>query len=105
MWYRNPVTFEATPNKDQVYRNRCFSAQRANLQVTYHCLKLIILDAFSGLGLSPLLGIMDDALMIMLRKIETAQDMINFLQEVPFESLQANGEPCVLSPFTSLLEI
>ncbi|KAN0104853.1 hypothetical protein V8E51_010598 [Hyaloscypha variabilis] len=95
MWYRNPGTFEATPNKDQVYRNRCFSAQRANLQVTYHCLKLIILDAFSGLGLSPLLGIMDDALMITLRKIEIAQDVINFLQEVPFESLQANGEPCV----------
>ena len=97
-WLRSPGISEIHMNEDQKYQNRCFWVQRVNLQVTYHCLRLIILQKISDLGLSSLLGITDEPLMLAFRKTEIARDMINFIQEVPFESLQVNGESCVLNP-------
>ena len=39
--------------------------------------------------------------MLAFRKTEIASDLLNVAMGVPFEALQANGEPCVSSRSTS----
>lgn len=77
----------------------CTSAQRrrlvriADLQVTYHCLKMHLTQKLEGIGHFEMSGESGD--MLVLRKTEIARDMTRFLQSAPFWSLQVNGEPCV----------
>lgn len=74
---------------------RVGNIQRANLLVTFHCLRLVLLQKFTENGCLSLLGISEDAVALALRKSEIASDMIQVLKETPLECLQINGEPCV----------
>lgn len=91
-----PATVESECAATQI--DRAKDVQRTNLLVTFHCLRLVILQKFVKNGLSSLLGISEDPLALALRKTEIASDMIRTLSESPFESLQINGEPCVSQP-------
>ncbi|KAH6633807.1 hypothetical protein C7974DRAFT_308974 [Boeremia exigua] len=74
---------------------RTRNVQQANLLVTFHCLRLVLLQKFKENGCSSLLGISEDATAFALRQTEVASDMIQVLKETSIECLQLNGEPCV----------
>ena len=80
-----------------------FRVQRANLLVTYHCLRMVLLQRFIDLGLASLLGLRDEGAMLALRKTEIAHDLINVITSVSFDSLRANGEACVSDYLPAIL--
>lgn len=94
-WLRDPTSVKSADKRSEQSRRRAFWTQRANLQVTFHCLRLILLQKCSEHGLSSLLGLSEDEIMLAFRKTEIASDLLNVAMSVPFEALQANGEPCV----------
>ena len=67
--------------------------QCANLQVSQHCLRMVITQRFEDLEFfAPGIEHTD---MLLVRKTEIARDMLRVIREAPFWSLQVNGEPCV----------
>lgn len=95
LWLRDPMSVKSTDEGSERSRRRAFWTQRANLLVTFHCLRLILLQKCAEHGLSSLLGLSEDETMLAFRKTEIASDLLSFAMGVPFEALQANGEPCV----------
>ncbi|ROT38212.1 hypothetical protein SODALDRAFT_351325 [Sodiomyces alkalinus F11] len=77
------------------YQRRGFWVQRANLLVTFHCLRLVILRRAAQLGLCHLLGFTNDESMLSLHRTEIASDMVAAATSVPFDALHTNSEPCV----------
>lgn len=94
-WLRDPMSVKSSDERSERSQRRAFWTQRANLLVTFHCLRLILLQKCAEHGLSSLLGLSDDETMLAFRKTEIASDLLNVAMGVPFEALQANGEPCV----------
>ncbi|KAJ9130834.1 C6 transcription factor [Pleurostoma richardsiae] len=95
-WLQQPNSvILAGSTTTQEYQRRCFWSQRANLYVSFHCLRMIVLQRFAECNLSGLLGFTDKPALLGLRITDIAQDMIKVIQEAPFESIQVNGEPCV----------
>jgi hypothetical protein len=69
------------------------ATQISNLQITYNCLRMQILERLEAVGyFNPLDNHMN---MLLLHKTEIAHDVVRYIQEAPFWSLQVNGEPCV----------
>jgi hypothetical protein len=104
-WFNNPdigASQEPATLTDEGirYQSGCFWVQRVNIQVTFHCLRLIILQKSADCNLSSLLGVSDQPLLLAFKKTEIAQDMLRVIQNAPFEALKINGEPCVLLSFT-----
>ncbi|RSL82987.1 hypothetical protein CEP52_016834 [Fusarium oligoseptatum] len=75
------------------FRRRTFWIQRANLLVTFHCLRLVLLREASAQGFSAILGVTNDPDMLALRNTEISHELIAIVTCTPFEALQANGEP------------
>ena len=92
-WIQEPDSVERQSHKRSLW------IQRVNLLVSFHCLRMVVLDRFVALGLSTVLGVSDDPLMIDLRRTEVARDMLLFIQHTPFEAVKANGEHCVSFQF------
>ncbi|KAG5977249.1 hypothetical protein E4U55_006950 [Claviceps digitariae] len=65
-----------------------FMIQRANLQVSFHCLRMVIMQKFEDIAFA-------GAEQADLRKTEIVRDMLRVMHEAPFWSLQVNGEPYV----------
>jgi Fungal specific transcription factor domain len=95
LFLQSPETEMSTEATSTENPRRNFWVQRTNLLVTYHCLRMILLQRFIDLGLGCLLGLSDERVMLALRKTEIAHDLINVITGVPFDSLRANGEACV----------
>jgi hypothetical protein len=85
------------------FRRLLFWTQHANLFITFHCLRLILLRRASSMGCTALLGLTDNAEMLMLREVEIANELTGALGRIPDEALQAGGEPLVSFPLFSLL--
>jgi hypothetical protein len=96
------ISYEETRPSIQ-YQRQNFRVQRANLLVTYHCLRMVLLQRFIDLGLVSLLGLRDEDAMLALRKTEIARDLINVITSVSFDSLRANGEACVSDYLPAIL--
>ncbi|RSL57234.1 hypothetical protein CEP53_006533 [Fusarium sp. AF-6] len=77
------------------FQRRTFWIQRANLLVTFHCLRLVLLREASAQGFSAILGVTNDPDMLALRNTEISHELITIVTSTPFEALQANGEPLV----------
>lgn len=67
--------------------------QCINLQVSLHCLRMVITQKFENLGFFT--SGVEHTDMLLLRKTEIARDMLRVIREAPFWALQVNGEPCV----------
>ncbi|KAJ3956598.1 hypothetical protein N0V92_006833 [Colletotrichum tropicale] len=95
-WIRDPSSSADTTTNEATarFRSRSFATQKANLFVTLHALRLVLLRRFADRGFAEILGLTDDPTMLCLRKVEIASDLIEIVTELPFEALQANGEPC-----------
>ncbi|KAJ0344709.1 hypothetical protein COL154_009131 [Colletotrichum chrysophilum] len=96
-WIRDPSssTDTSTNKATARFRTRSFATQKANLFVTLHALRLVLLCRFADRGFAEILGLTNDATMLSLRKVEIASNLLEIVTELPFEALQANGEPCV----------
>ena len=94
-WLRNPDGHIAGSEEATSYQRSAFWQQRANLVITFHCLRILILRKASQLGLCYLFGLTDNPDMLALRKIDFASDLAAASEIIPFEALQANGEPLV----------
>jgi hypothetical protein len=93
--YLQSYTFAAGPSgSDQGSSNSInsqFAVQCANLQVSLHCLRMVMTQKFdetSYFGTT-------SAEQADLRRTEIARDMLRVMREAPFWSLQVNGEPYV----------
>ncbi|KAL3444213.1 hypothetical protein BJX65DRAFT_311177 [Aspergillus insuetus] len=84
--YNLPVSTDSGPENG---RTNQFIIQRANLQVSLHCLRMVIAQKLDMSYLST------SAEQANLRKTEIARDMLKVVHEAPFWSLQVNGEPYV----------
>lgn len=73
--------------------HNAFATQVADLQVTYNCLRMHIMQRLEGVGYFSFIA--EEKHMLLLRKTEVARDMVRVLQTLPFWSLQVNSEPCV----------
>lgn len=92
----SPNTLRASSDGQLLeYQRRALWVQKANLILTYHYLRMMILDRFIASNLHCLLGLNDDPVSLKCRKVEIAHDVLELVTSVPFESLQANGESCV----------
>ncbi|KAM5344163.1 hypothetical protein ACJ41O_012700 [Fusarium nematophilum] len=89
--YLQSYTFAALVggSKETTHVNQ-FVIQCANLQVSVHCLRMVITQKLESLPYYSS-GIEHADL----RKTEIARDMLRVIQEAPFWSLQVNGEPYV----------
>ncbi|QUC16569.1 uncharacterized protein UV8b_00810 [Ustilaginoidea virens] len=67
-----------------------FVIQCANLQVSFHCLHMVIIQKFEDIAFFA-----PGAEQADLRKTEIVRDMLRVMHEAPFWSLQVNGEPYV----------
>ncbi|KAL2752934.1 hypothetical protein ACRALDRAFT_2030042 [Sodiomyces alcalophilus JCM 7366] len=103
-WLRDPDSHTVTDPDDMDgsvsaaatgWQRHGFWVQRANLLVTFHCLRLVILRRAAQLGLCHLLGFTNDESMLSLHRTEIASDMVAAATSVPFEALHTNSEPCV----------
>ncbi|PHH66472.1 hypothetical protein CDD81_6947 [Ophiocordyceps australis] len=75
---------------EQTTQSNQFVIQCANLQVSFQCLRMVITQKFEEIAyFSP------GAEQADLRKTEIVRDMLRIMNEAPFWSLQANGEPYV----------
>lgn len=94
-WLSDLDRDEGAVNDNNLYQQSAFWIQRINLKTTFHSLNLIIIQKFFDLGLSSLVGVSSEPLMMSLKKTDVARDMLVTIQRAPFESLQINGESCV----------
>ncbi|KAJ0417762.1 hypothetical protein BJY00DRAFT_197680 [Aspergillus carlsbadensis] len=70
-----------------------YAVQTADLHVTYHCLQMHLTQQLDEIGYFAQQGGESND-MLVLRKTDTAGNMVRLLQCIPFWSLQVNGEPC-----------
>lgn len=92
--YLQSYTFAAIASGGkQTTRSNQFIIQCANLQVSLHCLRMVITQKFEDLSYFGASKEQAD-----LRRTEIARDMIRVINEAPFWSLQVNGEPYVSIP-------
>lgn len=90
--YLQSFAFPAATDQEATQSSQ-FIIQCANLQISMHCLKMVIAQKFDDMSY---LGI--SAEQADLRRTEIARDMLRVMQEAPFWSLQVNGEPFVRAP-------
>ncbi|KAH7129969.1 hypothetical protein B0J13DRAFT_133980 [Dactylonectria estremocensis] len=77
------------------YQRRQLWSQHTNIYITYHYLRLTLMDRFVTDGLSHLLGLNDDPTMLAWRMTEIVRDLLSVVDGLPLEVLQTSGEPCV----------
>ncbi|RDW72930.1 hypothetical protein BP6252_06837 [Coleophoma cylindrospora] len=94
-WLESPESIVCSDEEVYHYQKTCFFLQRTDLLVTYHCLKMVILHNCTSLDLTAALGLNDEPLAVALQKTQIAYDLLHILDNVPLQSLQVGGEPCV----------
>ena len=89
--YLQPHNLVASSAADQTQTpQRQFIIQCANLQVSLHCLRMVIAQKFDDVSYFG-----TSVAQAELRRTEIARDMLRVMHEAPFWSLQVNGEPYV----------
>ncbi|KAI8654438.1 Zn(2)-C6 fungal-type domain-containing protein [Fusarium keratoplasticum] len=90
---QSPAIICETDNGREKHQRRAFWIQRANITLSYHYLRMAILNRFLSANLLGVLGLNDGQTAIDLRKIEIAHELLILIASVPLDALKANGEP------------
>ncbi|KAH7121441.1 hypothetical protein EDB81DRAFT_813956 [Dactylonectria macrodidyma] len=77
------------------FQNTSFWVQRCTLTMTYHCLRLMILQQCIACGLQRITGLSEQPVFVMMKKAELIQDFIQTMEDIPFLYHQIKGEPSV----------
>lgn len=80
------------------FHKRSFWVQRCTVMVTFHCLKLVILQQCIDSRLWDVVGLNNHPFALSMKKIEIVQDFLQTLDDIPFIYLQVKGEPNVCHP-------
>lgn len=96
-WLSDPESHSADGQDEDVTKSQRqgFWSQHANLIVTYHCLKLILMVKALKLGFPGLLGLADDEDLLALRNTEVAGELVGDTAKIPLQAFRANGEAMV----------
>jgi hypothetical protein len=79
----------------EVFQKKSFWVQRCTLTMTFHCLRLIILQECIEKGFLELIGLDEQPLRVAMKKAEWIQDFIETMEDIPFTYHQIKGEPSV----------
>lgn len=90
--FLKPTSFAAPADSEPSQSNQ-FLIQCANLQVSMHCLRMVIIQKFEHLSYLTA-GIEQTDL----HKTEIVRDALRVIHDIPFWALQLNGEPYVRQP-------
>lgn len=101
-WLQRPDSIEVNDTEVLEYQKACMWSQRVDVLVTFHSVRLIILRHCAEQKLLAIMGLSNDPLMLAVRKLEFSQEFVSEIENVPFVSLQMNGEPCVRVVFLVL---
>ncbi|KAH8888923.1 hypothetical protein GQ53DRAFT_870585 [Thozetella sp. PMI_491] len=77
------------------FQKCAFWVQRCSILVTFHCLRLIVLQQCVDSDLLDIMGLRNETLTLSMAKIGIAYDFIQILNDIPFIYLQVKGEPTV----------
>lgn len=95
-WLERPWLAELGPDDETAtYQRDALWVQHVNLKLTFHCLRLILLQKASETGHAGLLGYGEDPRLVAMQKTDIARDVLACIGGAPFQALQINGEPCV----------
>ncbi|KAH7008964.1 hypothetical protein EDB80DRAFT_717712 [Ilyonectria destructans] len=94
-WLQNPNAVTGEDEEISSHHRRCFWAQRANLTLSFHCIKMVMVCWCIDTKVTACMGLSDQPAMLNMKKTEIAGEFLHELALVPFEALQLNGEPCV----------
>lgn len=98
IWLDRPWQWTADLSEaDLEYQRLGFWIQHVNLKLTYHAMKLILLQKASDMGLADVLGFSSDVVLVALQKTEIANEMVLCMRRAPFDAIRLNGESCVRS--------
>lgn len=81
----------------ETFQKKSFWVQRCTLTMTFHCLRLDILQECIEKGFLEIIGLDDQPLRVAMKKAEWIQDFIETMEDVPFIYHQIKGEPSVSS--------
>lgn len=91
----SPSTVHTADQKSTEYQRQVFWVQKANIMITYHYLRVKILDRFIDAELTHLLEVSSSPQFFAWKRVEIGHDLLGLVTDIPFEALKANGEPCV----------
>lgn len=96
-WVSDPESHATDGQTEEAIniQRSAFWAQHANLIVTYHCLKLILMVKAFKLGFAALLGLADNEELFALRNTEVACELVNDATRLPLQAFRVNGEAMV----------
>lgn len=77
------------------YQRGAFWRQKVDVVVTFHCLRMVLLQRCAEYGLVAVMGLSDEPIMLAMRTAEIARDCLDTVDTIPLEYLQVNGEPLV----------
>lgn len=96
-WLRNPDLYldECIDADMANYQKMCFWAQRSSIMMSFHTLKLVVLQRCINHDAPSVMGLDHSKFSQHLRKIDIGRDILSELQIVPFECIKMQGEPTV----------
>ncbi|KAJ5771386.1 uncharacterized protein N7511_003437 [Penicillium nucicola] len=96
-YWLQAVHIMTSPSDDDPakFQKTAFWVQRCTIQVTFHCLRLVILQQCIDSGLCNVMGLNNQALTLQMTKVGMVQDFLQTLEDIPFVYLLVKGEPTV----------
>ncbi|KAJ0416486.1 hypothetical protein BJY00DRAFT_316868 [Aspergillus carlsbadensis] len=77
------------------FRKTCFWVQRCTLMMSFHCLRLVILQGCIEHNACHIMGLTDQPLAGTMKKMEIIQEFLQTADDIPFIYHQIKGEPSV----------
>lgn len=90
----HPADDEETTQAKQ-YQRDSFLTQKAHLMLSFHCMRMVILHQCVESGLTIILELSGWKSAVSTAELDIGGDFVQTLEEVPFDSIRMNGEPCV----------
>ncbi|KAH7371467.1 hypothetical protein BKA64DRAFT_587502 [Cadophora sp. MPI-SDFR-AT-0126] len=95
-WLKISNLVASSEDRDmEIFQKKSFWVQRCTLTMTFHCLRLVILQQCIEDGLLGVVGLDDEPLKIVMRKAEWIKDFVETMEDIPFVYHQIKGEPSV----------
>ncbi|KAJ5724981.1 uncharacterized protein N7483_006338 [Penicillium malachiteum] len=89
------VIFSPNDGAAAQFHKTAFWVQRCTIQVSFQCLRLVILQQCIDSGLCDIMGLNNQPMTFQMTKVGMIQDFLQTLDDIPFVFLLVKGEPTV----------
>ncbi|KAJ5727474.1 hypothetical protein N7493_005294 [Penicillium malachiteum] len=89
------VIFSPNDGDAEQFHKTAFWVQRCTIQVSFQCLRLVILQQCIDSGLCDIMGLNNQPTTFQMTKVGMIQDFVQTLDDIPFVFLLVKGEPTV----------